>query len=1772
MEPLVRIPGIEIGEELGHGTYSVVYRARQGNALCALKLPRVEGKWTRWVYREAVALARVRHAGLPRVIEVGEAEGLPFLLMELVEGESLASRLLLGPMPSDEVLDLGCQLADALRAVHAAGLVHRDVKPRNVLIDRRNKARLVDFGFVAPLGSLAARDAVGTRRYSAPEQFFAPDRVDARADLYALGRVLAECLNGRPTADTDPMRMVIELVASGAPAPLARIIGDLVAHDPEQRYPDAAGLLTDLHRVRAGGTALGAKAFEASRSFGPLVGREADLDRFTRAWRDLERHGGRAVLVEGIRGSGKTRFLRACTSVVREEGHTRTLEAVCRQGDAPLAVLRRAFDAYFESLDRLAPHERSAAKTALRSAAEGPVGSLACLIAPRFVEVLGLTKPPSTGIPDAFAEGAAELLIRLARLAGPLFVAFDDMQWIDDASLDVITAVADRASEAPLLLYLSARPSEKGNTFERFDAVGARRSTRITLGPLDLRQSAGLIAAHLGVGSADAGLVRRVVAAADDTPVGVLEVLGAFLDGGALRFRDNTWQLEAASVDRVLLPTGALTYLGRRVAELPGATKRVLEVAAILGSPFEDRLLADVLGLSREDIAYGLAGGRQAGLLEPNGGGQHAFGHESVRELLVAGLDKLSRIQWHQRAAEHLAERASDDVDTLYACAAHFAAGDIRKTPLVAFSVARKAAEAALDRFDNDAALRFFEMARSCAEIAGRSLDVAFHRRVGEANLRVGALEQSLRAFEEALRLAKDGVSRASILGRITWVRRGRADADGAWVALEHAFAELGVPMPTEETKRERPVPDTRRGGEVLEVLYELYHHHARLSLECGMPSRTLQSITEVLALTEGDACSAPLARAHATYGAVLAFAGQSASAEQHLDAARAMAEKVGDPAVLAFYLVRRSVVEIFQGRFDAALVSVRECADKYAPWMETNEFCDEVVNGHIIEAIRGRAPESWSWIVRAVDRLRRRRRTTQVFGTHILYRARTALAAMGRTGNDSPWLSGQLEKIANDPPPDKAFYRTMYWPPRVRYFLETSNLGPEFEELVTRFQREGLDPGQSHPGLIEYYIAVAHARIEQYLRAPSDERPARIGALGAAAADLRAAAKQPLYKAHAEYVDGVLAWTQGRPPKARRLLAKAEILAQRETCPWVLGAVARIRAHMLRDQGRLEAAQDQARVAEVLAREHGAEPRARLVRDEFSLPSPSQPPRATSSVSSSRRSSHRARRQLASLLQVVRAPYGQLRREQQCAAIVDDLVRELAADRAFILFEPPDDVASRLALGRSRLGETLAAPTGWRETFMRAAMQHADPWLAVPPEDLNADVDPDRKRLLAVPLLLNDRVIGALSVQRRPVDAPFDIDDQELLMILAHQVPLGLELSRLLEQRDSLQASFQQAQKMEVVGQLASGVAHDLNNMLNAIAGGIDALRLDGLEAQALEDMQMIEDGYRRASRLTRKLLSMSRDQPLTLASTDINALIAGLEPMMRRLVAAQPVDIVLDRDLRAHPAVTDETSLDQAILNLVINARDAISGRGKITVTIRNVTLGAEAVRQGAPSEGDYVMIEVADTGSGIPPELLRRIYEPFFTTKPPGKGTGLGLTTVYAFVKQCGGHLEVESHVGEGTAFRIYLRRGEPMDLMRRSPALVSAKAPPLAAAPKPAMILVVDDDPTIRELTKDQLQEGGYQVVTASGSSEALNLVQSKGSEIALVVLDMNMPEMTGQELGKRLADMKLKAKVLFVTGYAPDQVAEWTGLEPDRMLQKPFRLDDLLARVRDLLDA
>ncbi|MDF2694030.1 MAG: serine/threonine protein kinase, partial [Labilithrix sp.] len=266
-----QIPGIQFIGELGRGAHSVVYRAVQDGAPCAVKLPSVKARWTRWIYREAVALARVKHRALPAVLEVGEVEGLPYLVMELIAGETLANRMQMERLEEGVCIALLSELLDALAAVHDAGLVHRDVKPRNIIVESGTDAlKLVDFGFATPIERLGRDDAAGTAAYAAPEQLIMPGRVDARTDLYAVGRVLFECLTARPlTTREGPgpygAEARAELLASAVSIGLAEIVAGLLRHDPEERYAEARAVKSDVARIARGESPLGPSGYEVDR-------------------------------------------------------------------------------------------------------------------------------------------------------------------------------------------------------------------------------------------------------------------------------------------------------------------------------------------------------------------------------------------------------------------------------------------------------------------------------------------------------------------------------------------------------------------------------------------------------------------------------------------------------------------------------------------------------------------------------------------------------------------------------------------------------------------------------------------------------------------------------------------------------------------------------------------------------------------------------------------------------------------------------------------------------------------------------------------------------------------------------------------------------------------------------------------------------------------------------------------------------------------------------------------------------------------------------------------------------------------------------------------------------------------------------------------------------------------------------------------------------------------------------------------------------------------
>jgi len=381
-------------------------------------------------------------------------------------------------------------------------------------------------------------------------------------------------------------------------------------------------------------------------------------------------------------------------------------------------------------------------------------------------------------------------------------------------------------------------------------------------------------------------------------------------------------------------------------------------------------------------------------------------------------------------------------------------------------------------------------------------------------------------------------------------------------------------------------------------------------------------------------------------------------------------------------------------------------------------------------------------------------------------------------------------------------------------------------------------------------------------------------------------------------------------------------------------------------------------------------------------------------------------------------------------------------------------------------------------------------------------------------------------------------------------------------------QGQLLQAQKMDAVGQLAGGIAHDFNNLLTVITGRSEIL-LEDLPGQdpARPQVELIKRTAQRAAALTQQLLAFSRKQILQPVAVDLNVVVTRIEPMLRRLIGEHvAVSAALEPALGTVSA--DLTQLDQIIVNLAVNARDAMPGGGQITFSTANVELAeTDARRHPGLRPGRYVMLAVSDTGMGMDASTQAHIFEPFFTTKEPGKGTGLGLSMVYGIAQQSGGYVWVDSQPGHGATFRIYLPRVEA--------AAQAAGPTPTRARPDRGSetVLLVEDEADLRDLAREILEAHGYAVLTAGGPEEALRLVAGFGDPIHLLLTDVVMPQMSGRELATRLAPGHPDMKVLYMSGYTDDVIVGHGVLDPGlAFLAKPFTPRTLAGKVRDVLEA
>lgn len=492
-------------------------------------------------------------------------------------------------------------------------------------------------------------------------------------------------------------------------------------------------------------------------------------------------------------------------------------------------------------------------------------------------------------------------------------------------------------------------------------------------------------------------------------------------------------------------------------------------------------------------------------------------------------------------------------------------------------------------------------------------------------------------------------------------------------------------------------------------------------------------------------------------------------------------------------------------------------------------------------------------------------------------------------------------------------------------------------------------------------------------------------------------------------------------------------------------------------------------------------------------------------------------------------------------------------------------------AFRSSPLGITISTEKDGRyidanDAFVKLVGYRLDELLGMAAQKLGIWIDPtDRDKML-------EQLQNASATE--PLDTRFRTKSGEERQVLISAERITLDgtpcvLANTVDVTDSrrLEAQFRQAQKLEAVGRLAGGVAHDFNNILGVIMGYSElAKELTSPSSPVHKHLDNIKQAGHRAAELTKQLLAFSRQQVVTPQILDMNAVVQSTSKMLLRLIG-EDVSLLVRPAKSLGSVKADLGQIEQILMNLAVNARDAMPNGGKIVIETANVELDETYTEQHSPVRpGLYVLLAVSDTGCGMDAATLSKIFEPFFTTKEAGRGTGLGLSTVYGIVKQSGGYVWAYSEVGRGTTFKIYLPRVDA------APEFRTPEPSAVVFARGTETILLVEDDPLLRELTAELLRSGGYTVLEAADANAALEIVKHAPASVHLVLTDVIMPGMSGGELTAQLRSIVPGLAVLFMSGYASDLIARSGIAEPEQLLiQKPFTKKSLLEKVRIVLD-
>lgn len=1428
------IPGYAIEGILGEGAESIVYVGQRDGQRYAIKVMRGSSKSAQDVrfrfHREVATMARVVHPALVQLVEAGEHEGVSYIVMEQVEGEDLASRLTQGPLTEDELLDVARTIGGALGEIHRLGLVHRDVKPANIVIQPDGGPKIVDFGFVGRMedsGDIEREDLIlGTLLYSPPEQTGLLKRaVDGRADLYAFGAVLFECVAGRTPFRADSIGDLLQQHAA-VPAPdltefspdcspvIAAIVAKLLAKDPDDRYQTAGGLLADLplvRQVRAGEPGaefcLGAHDEQPLSAMEvPLIGRDDEMATLQNRWNDADRGHGTFVQVEGEGGLGKTRLVHELTAVVRP--HSPVLTGKSQpSGRMPFAPLREAVDLHVNTLQALPLGEQEEGRQALRSAA-GELGAIVRRLTPSLDWALGDLLDVRPLDPQSeqlrFYAALAEFFANLAREYGSLLLLVDDIQWLDVGSLEVLKMLAQQVDSAPLLVATTARnDTESEPARARFvKEVGPKHIVRVVLEPLGRVSVGRLVAAHLGGRSLQQDVVDQLAARSNGNPFVLGEYMHSLLDQGMLRPAATGWVVDAERFNEVALPHDVIRLLVDRMAGLGDKINEVLRTAAVMGFAFDQRLLS-LAANSPDAVKHGLGEACRANLIERIDAHHYHFVHDRMTEALLSGIGSNQLMDLNQRIAEAIDKLEGADHKHLFALAQHYAAGHVKRNPQRVYETSLAAGIQALQQHSNEQAFALLDRSMAAADRLGlKPADRAvLLEHLGLACARTGKIQRAHDHFEAVLAVAQTDQQRARLYYLLGLANASEGRAEAGWGNLQQALDLLGEALPKNPVLAVLSLgwywmlslvlvhtgigfgrakdKERKRREEIARVL----SWATTLSYFVGRPLQLIALFVRQLYNNHFLGAHAENAKTLVNYSMLVGLIfGHRKTADWYARAGVGMAEQLGNPEAIAWCRVAQAYAVEFCGdprQGQQLMAAVLPDALNYLDrWNWSTAACFYAVS-HFQQ---GRLFEAADLNSDLLDRLRLVEATHMVSvmeGVH-----HTTLNLLGRDADSRHHRSAQLEVA--ETLPNVRFVQTWVHAAELAILVDRQEFGDDIDGHIDAIY--DVNYVDYHQRTVHCFIA--YGRLGQYLQAEDKDRAAARRRVKSA---LRRAKLPPantsycaVHNCHLVVIQSVLAREKGRLRKANRLLDRASTLADEAGSLWGQFAVARERARLANYRTDPGSARVWAEQALAIADQEGWQIRTQQVRTEFNIREEQRSLSVSSRTrGSAKRSALTVQRYMDALLESQLEASSMLDPRKQTRAALDALIRVLGSERAFLFVADEEGNGLKLQAGRDREGQELEELTGYSSTVVFNVHRTGEVLVVTGTEEGEAlgsesVVAYDLRSIMAAPLQSGSRRLGVVYTDSRLAKGLFTVDDADILRAIANQITIALEVSRM--------------------------------------------------------------------------------------------------------------------------------------------------------------------------------------------------------------------------------------------------------------------------------------------------------------------------------------------------------------------------------------------------------